>query len=398
MKSLIYANANSLFDYSNGASRSLLLLLENWAASNIKVYAITSCVSDSEEGFDFSAKLWENIEDHGTKKHPRIKKFKLNNVNHILILNSNHARQRLESTFEELIYRETEKILRIRVAKNREVVFLSWGNLLLEEALFRQAVRYGVKTIFYLTNPTYLDKFPETLKVAEHVFTDSYATKRLYDDQIKREIKVVPKIIGPVLKEIKAKERWNKQQILYVNPSLRKGLQYAIELAYRMLENKLMYKFVFVDSTRNLHKDLNRLNMPNDQMPKNIIIKKGTNNVDTLLEDASIILLPSIWHESGSRLIVEGHKRGIPVIAFATGGTLEYMTYTKEDLFRKPIGNNHWDSTSLIIRIQKLLSNFELYLHHTNKLKKHTKEIEDKNKSAAIKMLNEIASSNNEIT
>ena len=73
------------------------------------------------------------------------------------------------------------------------------------------------------------------------------------------------------------------------------------------------------------------------------------------------------------------------------------MTYTKEDLFRKPIGNNHWDSTSLIIRIQKLLSNFELYLHHTNKLK-HTKEIEDKNKSAAIKMLNEIASSNNEIT
>ena len=67
-----------------------------------------------------------------------------------------------------------------------------------------------------------------------------------------------------------------------------------------------MYKFVFVDSTRNLHKDLNRLNMPNDQMPKNIIIKKGTNNVDTLLEDASIILL-LIWHES-SRLIVEGHS------------------------------------------------------------------------------------------
>ena len=74
------------------------------------------------------------------------------------------------------------------------------------------------------------------------------------------------------------------------------------------------------------------------------------------------------------------------------------MTYTKEDLFRKPIGNNHWDSTSLIIRIQKLLSNFELYLHHTNKLKKHTKEIEDKNKSAAIQMLNEIASRNNERT
>ena len=42
MSSLIYANANSLFDYSNGASRSLLLLLETWAAAGIKVYAITS--------------------------------------------------------------------------------------------------------------------------------------------------------------------------------------------------------------------------------------------------------------------------------------------------------------------------------------------------------------------
>ena len=115
MTSLIYANANSLFDYSNGASRSLLLLLENWATSGIEVYAITSCVSDSEEGFDFSAKLWKNIEDQDSRRHPRIKRFKLNNIKHTLILNTNHARQRLESAFEELIYRETEKILRIRV-------------------------------------------------------------------------------------------------------------------------------------------------------------------------------------------------------------------------------------------------------------------------------------------
>ena len=48
MATLIYANANSLFDYSNGAARSIKLLLEAVASSGTHVRAITSCASDSQ--------------------------------------------------------------------------------------------------------------------------------------------------------------------------------------------------------------------------------------------------------------------------------------------------------------------------------------------------------------
>ena len=94
MSSLIYANANSLFDYSNGASRSLLLLLETWAAAGIKVYAITSCVSDSEKGYEFSVNFWRSIQSSNETISPYIKSLK-NGVEHTLILNPSHMRQKL---------------------------------------------------------------------------------------------------------------------------------------------------------------------------------------------------------------------------------------------------------------------------------------------------------------
>ena len=91
MTALVYANAYSLFDYSNGASRSLLLLLEKWAASGIKVYAITSCSCYTEESFNYIQAFCKDIKNERNSVHPSMKKFILNGVNHTIILNSSHC-------------------------------------------------------------------------------------------------------------------------------------------------------------------------------------------------------------------------------------------------------------------------------------------------------------------
>lgn len=38
-----------------------------------------------------------------------------------------------------------------------------------------------------------------------------------------------------------------------------------------------------------------------------------------------VLLVPSLWHESGARVIAEAHVNGIPVIASDTGGSAELI-------------------------------------------------------------------------
>ena len=389
MTALVYANAYSLFDYSNGASRSLLLLLEKWAASGIKVYAITSCSCYTEESFNYTQGFWKDIKNERNSVHPSMKKFILNGVNHTIILNSSHSRQGLESLFQEIIYRETVHYLDVLRKSNETIGFLSWGNLLLEESLFKQAKAYNFRTIFYLANPSYLGKFPVTLSLADCIFTDSKATQNLYRHEIKAPIRVIPKIIGPSSCKVSPHERWKKKNIYFVNPCIKKGLQYAIELAYRCKFSGLKYNFIFIDSMAQLNKELEKLVLPTSELPNNIIIKQGLSNLDNLYAEATLILLPSIWHESGSRLILEGHQRGIPVLAFATGGTPELMTHSVEDLFEQPESSSRWDSSDFINRINVLMTDYSLYHEHSNMLRDHSSKIEQRNCEEALTQLNQ---------
>ena len=55
---VIYANASSLFDQTNGASKSIKLLLESLAAKGCDTYAVMGCTSDSKDGFKTNQEIW----------------------------------------------------------------------------------------------------------------------------------------------------------------------------------------------------------------------------------------------------------------------------------------------------------------------------------------------------
>ena len=390
MAVLIYANANSLFDFTNGAARSIKLILEEIASSGVKVFAITSCVSDSPNGFKYCREIWSRENQRLPGKHPLIQRFIENGVQHSLMYCDQYPRQLLASGVQELIYREAELRLDEASRSNEPSGLLSWGNLLLEESIYRRARGFGIRTFFYLANPSYLGKPWPTRYVVDQFWTDSNATKELYRKDLEEKIIVLPKILSQSGTVVASYHRQGFKNICLINPSIHKGLEYFIRVADMSLQKGYKYHFIMVDAANKLDRDLNRLKLNRNQLPSNIEIRQGTPDIDKLLFDISILLLLSIWHESGSRLIGEGHQRGIPVLAFATGGTPELMSHAKEDLFESPKKASQWNPSKLIDRINLLLTDSILYSKHSKALITSTERLAAINRNYMTNLIHEL--------
>ena len=137
----------------------------------------------------------------------------------------------------------------------------------------------------------------------------------------------------------------------------------------------------YLSTVQETGSDLCQLKLKRNHLPSNIQIRDGNPDTDELLIDTSILLLLSTWHESGSRLIHEGHQRGIPVLAFATGGTPELMAHTPVDLFEPPEQSGNWDPSPILQRINTLLSDSDQYALHSRALIKTIQGIEASNQS-----------------
>ena len=149
------------------------------------------------------------------------------------------------------------------------------------------------------------------------------------------------------------------------------------------------YHFIMVDAACKLDRGLYELGLNRNQLPSNVEIRQGTPDLDQLFSDVSILLLLSIWHESGSRLIGEGHRRGVAVLAFATGGTPELMSYAKQDLFALPKTASEWNPSRLIDRISQLLADPILYEQHSKALIANAEKLDTISRHRLIDFIHE---------
>jgi surfactin synthase thioesterase subunit len=99
-----------------------------------------------------------------------------------------------------------------------------------------------------------------------------------------------------------------------VNPCAVKGITIFLELARRMPA----VRFAAVPSWGTNAADLAAL-----REHANIAILPPADNVDDLLRQTRILLVPSVWAEARSRIVVEAMARGVPVIASDIGGIPE---------------------------------------------------------------------------
>ncbi|MDA9738440.1 glycosyltransferase [Prochlorococcus sp. AH-736-L17] len=312
-------------------------------------------------------------------------------MNISLIKTRNWSRNLLNADEEENIFREAINLMDLY-----KIDFLiGWGNLLLEESVFKEAKKKKVKLCFYLVNPTFKGKKSYLLKNADLVITDSEATRNLYKKDLNCETLIISKSLEkkPSQNNIKIASRIPKNCLL-VNPSLEKGLEPLLLLSEYFYEQKSNLSFLCVDGRNQFKKKLSYLNFNDFDIKSNLSILPAVDDIDNLFSNIRVLLLFSIWHESGSRLILEAYARGIPVIAFQTGGNKELMKNYPDDIFKKPdlyfdknnqLRISNWDLTSIAERIKRLNIDDDFYNIYSKKIKNEN-TFEEINKNFIISL------------
>ena len=340
-----------------------------------KVFVVNSCISDSEYGYKKSLLLWNQCSNKEVNKNNFINRFVFRKMNISLIKTRNWARNLLNADEEENIFREAINLMELYKID----LLIGWGNLLLEESIFKEAKKKNVKLCFYLVNPTFKGKKSYLLKNADLVITDSEATRNLYKNDLNCEALILSKSLEkkPSQNNLKITSRTFKNCLL-VNPSLEKGLEPLLLLSKYFYEQKSNLSFLCVDGRNQFKKKFNYLNLNDFEFKSNLSIVPAVEDIDNLFSNIRVLLLFSIWHESGSRLILEAYARGIPVIAFQTGGNKELMKNYPDDIFKKPdlyfdknnqLRISSWDLSSVAERIRRLNEDDDFYNFYSNKIK-----------------------------
>ena len=362
MANILFANAISLFDYTSGAPKSMRLMLQMLSDSGNNIYAVTGCTAYSLLGHKSSIKIWDKASSRKLLRNQFIKRFNDKGIHYSLIKTRSWQRRLLVADESEHIFQEAVNIIN----KYNINLLIGWGNLLLEEAIFRIAKENNVKLAFYLVNPGYKNKRFYLFDHADLVITDSQATRSLYSNEIKCKSFVIPKALNSDFKyeKINLDNQKFKKNCLFVNPSLNKGLEASLYLSRYLEKHDPEVKLIFVDAMGRLNEELKYLGFNISKLPKNIIVTSGYEKTNDLFKDIKISLILSIWHESGSRLILESYSRGIPVIAFNSGGCSELMKGYKNDIFPLPVLKldqnkrlrvKTWDPSKMAKRISLLL-------------------------------------------
>ena len=384
MLNILYANPYSLFDNTSGSSKSIRLILKNFAHLDCNVSAIFSCVSYGRAGY---LKTKELINKSG--RNSVIHNLNFEKIQCKILKTSHWDRRKLTFDEQKIFYEETISL----ISKNKINLIISWGNLKLEESLFKEAKRLGIKLCFYLVNPNYLGEEFYLKGNADFTITDSYATKKLYENFIKNKIYVLPKC----LEEHASQTNINKSKsCLIVNPSINKGLEPLISLSKKIQESLPEVKIWCIDGREQIYNDLKYLGYEDCDIPGNINIFPACNDMNSIYKHVKIVFLLSIWHESGSRVIQESYSNGIPVICFNTGGNKEFIG-NNNDIFTMPglykdkndrLRIKNWDNRKMFERITYLFKNEKSYDSYSQEiLKKHNYEIKNKEFKEALSKL-----------
>jgi surfactin synthase thioesterase subunit len=99
-----------------------------------------------------------------------------------------------------------------------------------------------------------------------------------------------------------------------VNPCAVKGISIFLELARRMPQ----VKFAAIPTWGTQEDEMAAM-----RALENVTLLDRMDNIDGLLERTRVMLVPSVWAEARSRIVLEAMSRGVPVLASDVGGLHE---------------------------------------------------------------------------
>ena len=312
---VLWANAHCLLDISSGASISALEMLHQLSRSGIDIRILGAAVFDHSRGI------------YGISKHEGI--FK-NNLGKIVQVNDGLLIHKIFSTKSvirvEMTSAEEARWLayyRRELEEFKPDIVMYYGGLTLDHLISVEAKRLGIPSVAYLVNGNYSGS--SWCADVDLIITDTHATAEFYLANHAIPVTPVGTFIGANGLKLQSQERKN---LLFVNPELSKGATIVAQTAFLLERQRPDIKIEIVE-TRGDWKSAAKLILEEHQESRdsfnNVTVTPATDDMRPIYSRARILFAPSLWWESGARVLAEAMLNGIPAIVTKNGGSPEMI-------------------------------------------------------------------------
>ncbi len=308
--SILFCCPGSILEITSGAALSLRTILAALANTGFRAIALQATIFDSVQGGEHIMKAGESQSDKP------IWRTEVNGVEHLIVKTGSHTRRFMTCQEEETYM----NLFRAEITYRRPDMVFLWGGLILERSIMREAKDANVPVVFYLVNEGYKDK--SVFKDVSVVITDTQATAKLYKERHDIDCQAVGKFIAT--EEVVPKVPRRPDYITFINPSFEKGVSVFMPLAKLAAKLCPEVKFLVVQSRGRWDNALEVLKFKAEDFPNVMVIGHQT-DMRPIYASTRALLLPSLWHESGARVIAEAQLNGIPILASNTGGSAELI-------------------------------------------------------------------------
>lgn len=313
MPKLLWANLYCLLDRSSGASISVREQLRGLAGQGFEVRVLGASVFDDEGGARALGETWERI---------RAARGKLVSVEdgalaHELLVTGSTRRGQVLAMEEAAWFGRYCSVLE----SFRPDIVYYYGGQPFDTLIADEARRAGAKTAFYLANGNYArQRWHRDLDL---VITDTRATAGLYRDRLGIAVAPMGKFIdpGPVVAAAHSRDR-----LLFVSATFEKGGAIVARLAILLEQRRPEIVFEVVRGRGDWDAMVAHAFACHGEPVRplgNVVVTDNAVDMRPFYGRARLLLAPSLWWESGGRVIVEALMNGIPAIVTAAGGSPE---------------------------------------------------------------------------
>jgi surfactin synthase thioesterase subunit/glycosyltransferase involved in cell wall biosynthesis len=305
---ILLAHNSTYFPSTGGGDKSNRLLMEGLAARGHEVRVATRVESFGPEGHQ---RLVEELRKRGIEPDTSdgtMARFELHGVDVLTLSMSPHLRPFFQAQIDEF---------------DPDIIVTSTDDP--GQLLFGLAVKAPRARVVYLVRATIAVPFgpdssmvsatkTEALKRADGVVGVSHYVANYVREWSGLDAVHVPISLLDPGSEFPELGRWDNPFVSMVNPCAVKGISIFLKIADLMPE----VQFAAVPLWGTQEAELEEL-----RLRPNIHLIGPYDNMDDLLRQTSIMLVPSVWAEARSRVVLESMSRGIPVLASDVGGLHE---------------------------------------------------------------------------
>ncbi|MDB5541564.1 MAG: hypothetical protein JWQ89_3291 [Devosia sp.] len=314
---LLFSAINCTLDTSNGAAISIRTFLRFLSRFGVECRSFSASIYDRPETED----PVQNITATGALpvQEPGLPQTLWlavdEDVHHYVELFPSKVQRQFSQADEQTLY---NRVLRMLDTYKPDVLML-YGARRYERSLLKKAQERGIATVFYLVHPGY--KKIEDFQHADLIFTDTEATRQLFADRFGFDCRVIGKFIE---KPVSPPNAPPPQFVTFINPSPEKGVTLFMRIVELAAQSLPQAKFLVVESRGKLETAERRtgLDLSRYGSVKRIGLQR---DMGLVFAATKILLVPSLWHDSGPRVTVEALSHGIPSVVSNRGGIAELV-------------------------------------------------------------------------